>query len=176
MKNCLLILGILICSIASSQSQINRQSVINVTGGFYNHGYFQFEWSIGESTLISHLEDAGRTHAVTNGFLQPYTFYPAVNNTSSQFDISEVRIFPNPATDYVEINITTKQVGRLYMHLYSPTGQKLMAKELYGHGVDIVERLKISHLPQGNYSLQLELVPIEGSVAKKSNYKIIKFK
>ena len=94
---------------AAQAPQDYKQSVINSSGGTSSQGYYQFEWNVGEMALINQMSDANEKIIVTNGFLQPYLLYPSRNNTNEAFDADEVKIFPNPATQYIEINFFTKQ-------------------------------------------------------------------
>jgi hypothetical protein len=155
-------------------SQLNRQSVINTSGGTFQQGYFQFEWNVGEAALVDHMQDDQGKISVSNGFLQPYLLFPGNKYPSGNFDPMEVRIFPNPATEYVELNISTPQVGQLVIYFYTATGQRIFSRQLAANGVDLIERIDVTSLPQGNYFLHLELLAAKGSLPKKSIYKIVK--
>jgi hypothetical protein len=172
MKNTTTCVLLLISYIACSQS--NKQAVINASGGFFQQGYYQFEWNVGEMSLVNQMNDATNKLAVTHGFIQPYILYPARDNNQRPFDADEVRIFPNPSTSYVEINMSTKQKGKLVIYFYDVLGKKIYTKELTGNGVDLIERIPLTGLPQGVYILHIELVPDPGSVSKKSDFKIVK--
>ncbi len=172
MRNVTTFALLLLSYIACSQN--NRQAVINATGGSSQHGYYQFEWSVGEMALVNQMNDASNKLTVTNGFIQPYILFPARDNNNQPFDADEIRIFPNPATSYVEINFFTKQKGKLVIYFYDALGKKVFAKELTSNGVDLIERVPVTGLAQGMYMLQIELVPDPGSVSKKSAYKIVK--
>ena len=90
-------------------SQSISSSVVNAGGGSSKNGYYQFEWSIGEMSLINEMQSGSNNLIVTNGFLQPYILYPSTYYSASNFMLDEVRIFPNPASRYVEINFFTKE-------------------------------------------------------------------
>ena len=165
---------LLVCSYA--WPQLNRQSVINTSGGTFQQGYFQFEWNVGESALVDYMHDDQGRMSVSNGFLQPYVLFPGNHYPSGNFDPMEVRIFPNPAIDYVELNISTRQSGQLIIYFYTATGQRVLSREMTANGVDIIERIDVTSLPHGNYFLYLELLATKGSLAKKSIYKIVKIK
>src|SRR5687768_2397473 len=102
MKNATtIIVGILISAICYAQSI--SSSVINASGGTSKNGYYQFEWSIGEMALVNQMQ-SGDQLIVSNGFLQPYILFPGTVYGTGQFAAGEIRIFPNPASRYVEIN------------------------------------------------------------------------
>ena len=174
MKNRVTTITVLLFFSCCAHTQDNRHSVINSSGGSSHQGYYQFEWSVGELALINQMTDVGKTLLVTNGFIQPYILYPGRNNSSRDFDADEIRIFPNPATEYVEINFFTKQKGKITVHFYDASGKRVFTRELTSNGVDLVERIPVTKLPQGIYVLNIVLYPTEGSVSKQSAYKIIK--
>jgi hypothetical protein len=157
-----------------SYSQSNAPSVVNSAGGSSQSGYYQFEWSIGEMALIGQMNNSTGTLIITNGFIQPYILRPGAGNTGNAFEAGEIRIFPNPASSYVEINFFTSQKGRVTLDFFDMTGKKVYTGMLLSSGVDLVERISMTHLPGGIYALYIQLEPDAGSVSKKGVYKIIK--
>ena len=177
MKNRLTTTALLLCISLYAFTQStpdNKQSVINAAGGSSLNGYHQFEWSVGEMALINQMSDGTNKLIVTNGFIQPYLLYPGRDNNTNGFDAEEIRIFPNPATQYIEINFFTKQKGKLTVHFYDATGKKVFTKELTSNGVDLIDRIPVNALAQGVYVLHVELTGAPGSVSKKSSYKFVK--
>ena len=102
MKNKITVIIVFFISI-SCYSQSITPAVINVSGGSLQKGYYQFEWSVGEMSLVNEMESRPNLFILTNGFLQPYILNPAVNNSSNQFGADEIKVFPTPASTYVEI-------------------------------------------------------------------------
>lgn len=160
----------------SSNAQSVAPSVINSSGGSFQSGYYQFEWSVGELALINEMSSAGNTHFITNGFLQSFTQYPEKNNTSNIFHNDEIKIFPNPASSYVEINFFTKQQGRITLSFYDGAGKKVysVTDQYYGNG--LIKRIPVSQLPNEVYMLHIELSANAGFISKKGIYKVIKIK
>jgi len=173
MKN-LLPLLLLICCAATSHGQQNIQSTINISGGSYQKGYYQFEWNVGETALVDQMEEYGGKFVITNGLLQPYIIYPATISTQPWFEMHEIRIFPNPSTEYIEINLSTKHSGKLVLQLFSASGQIVYNKVFDVYGVDKIERIPVASFSQGIYTLHVELKASEGSISKRSVYKIVK--
>ena len=175
MKNCLaFFLIVLLHQYACAQA--TRQSVLNTGGGSAQMGYYHLEWSIGEAPLINQLDATNENLSFTNGFLQPFLLFPGNNPTGEQFHLSEIRLFPNPARSYVEVNLFTRQKGKLFIHVYNPLGQRLISRELFCYCIDILERISVQHLAQGLYTLQIELIADPGNESKKSSYKILRLK
>ena len=155
-------------------SQSITPSVINVSGGSSQKGYYQFEWSVGEMSLINEMASRPNLLVITNGFLQPYILNPGTNNTNNQFGVDEIKVFPNPASSYVEINLFTKQQGRLKINFYDAVGQKVYSIESNVYGIDLIQKIPLNRLTAGTYLLRLELDADPGFTSKKGVYKITK--
>jgi hypothetical protein len=146
--------------------------VLNVTGGSRSFGYTNIDWSVGEMPLVNTYTN--QVVVITNGFLQPFTEKPGEINNNNIFTPDEIRVFPNPATSYVEINFLTQQKGNMSFKLYNGTGQLVFQKTYYHHGLGHIERIDMLRLTASEYFLQVVLDPETGSVGKKGGYKIIK--
>lgn len=150
--------------------------VINTTGGTYFFGYTTVDWNVGEMVLVNTLQSGNLQVLVTNGFLQPFADKPADINNNTVFGPEEIKVFPNPATTYVEIDFLTKQKGRVGFHLYDGLGQLVYKKEFYSFGYGHIERIDMQRFAASEFYLYIVLVAEAGSVDKKGSYKIIKFR
>ena len=157
-----------------SLSQSIAPSVVNAAGGYSGNGYYYMEWSIGEMAMVNQLATPDNKLIVTNGFIQPYLLKPANWFPYSFFSNDEIKIFPNPASKYIEINFFTKEKGKLTLHLFDASGKESYAGEIISSGVDLIKRIPVSHLSSGVYMLHIELEPYSGYTAKKGAYKIVK--
>ena len=157
-------------------SQSVTPSVINTSGGSFQSGYYQLEWSIGELALIGEMTSSSNSLLITNGFIQPFIQYPATNNTNNIFGNDEIKIFPNPASSYVEINLFTKQKGRITLSFYDAAGRKILVANDSYYGVGLIKRIPVSQLPNEVYLLHVDLDAEPGYSSKKGVYKIIKIK
>jgi hypothetical protein len=155
-------------------SQSITPAVINNSGGSSQQGYYQFEWSVGEMSLVNEMESRPNLFVVTNGFLQPYLLNPADNNPNKKFGSDEIKIFPSPASSYVEIDLFTRQQGRLRIGFYNEIGQKVYSTELQTFGVDLIEKIPVNRWSAGTYVLHIELEADPSFVSKKGVYKIVK--
>jgi hypothetical protein len=169
-------LTILFFSLFHCSAQSIAPSVINTGGGSFQSGYYQFEWSIGELALIGEMSSANNSFVITNGFIQPFIQYPVRDNNNNIFGTDEIKVFPNPASSYVEINFLTKQKGRITLSFYDGSGKKIYAATDWYYGVGMIKRIPVTKLPNEVYMLHVDLDPDPGSVAKKGVYKIIKIK
>lgn len=157
-------------------SQTVAPSVVNAGGGVFKSGYYQFEWSIGELALVGDMTSSNNSLVVTNGFIQSLVQFPFRDNTLNYFDEDEIKVFPNPATSYVEINFLTHQRGRITMSFYDAAGKKIYGASDPYYGTGLIKRIPVDKLPNEVYMLHVELEPYAGYSAKKGAYKIIKIK
>jgi len=154
-------------------SQSVTPAVTNVAGGNAQRGYYQFEWSVGEMSLTNEMSSSTNL-LVTNGFLQPYLLNPSSNNPNNQFGTDEIKLFPNPASSYVEVDFFTKQQGQLKISFFDAVGRKVYSTESRIYGVDLIKNIPVNHLAAGSYLLQIELTADPGYLSKRGVYKIIK--
>lgn len=169
-------LSIVIFFFFYGNSQIVAPSVVNTNGGTFQAGYYQFEWSIGELALVGEMNSSSNSLVITNGFIQSLIQYPTRTNHLNFFDDDEIKIFPNPASSYVEVNLLTRQRGRVTMSFYDAAGKKIYATSDAYYGVGLIKRIPVDRLPNEVYMLQIDLNPYPGYTAKKGAYKIIKIK
>jgi hypothetical protein len=155
-------------------SQSNTPSVINSSGGSSQSGYYQFEWSIGEMALIGQMNSSDKALIVTNGLIQPYILYPGRVNTNNNFSSDEIKVFPNPASDYVEINFFTKQKGRITLNFYDISGKIVYTGGVQSDGVGLIYKIPVNHLPANVYMLYVILDADNGYTSKQGTYKITK--
>ena len=160
---------------AASAQSVDPQ-VINTTGGSYSFGYAIVDWNVGEMALVNTMQSANLMVTVTNGFLQPFTDKPADINNNNTFGPEEIKVFPNPASTFVEIDFLTKQQGRISFKLYDATGKTVYQKEFYSYGFGRIERIDMQRWASAEYYLHIVLEPEAGFTGKKGAYKIIKLK
>jgi hypothetical protein len=172
MKVNTIIFTLLLISTTGFCQSINT-SVFNSTGGWAKRGYYQFEWSVGELALVDEMQ-SGSTLIVTNGFLQPYILTPGTNNTGDIFAIDEIKVFPNPAIRYVEVDFFTKQKGHVTFTMYDGVGQKVYTDEFTCYGVDLIRRIPLQRFTQGSYVLNIVMTGDLGVQVKQGAYKIVK--
>ena len=174
MRNCLLTACFIIYLSTTTFAQPEIPGVINTTAKSYSQGYYVLDWSVGEMSVINTMFAQEQGITLTNGFLQPFLFYSTNNHSSSLFDESEIRIFPNPTYNSTEVDFLSKQAGIVSLALYDANAKLIQSKKIFLSGFGMMERLDLSHLAAGTYFLKLHLVPVFGSSFKKGMYKIVK--
>jgi len=125
-------------------------------------------------SLVNEMKSGPDVLVITNGFLQPYLLNPGTNNTNDQFGADEIKVFPTPASSYVEVDLFTHQQGQLRISFFNGLGQKIYSTELRSYGVDLIQKIPVDHLPAGTYVLYVQLDAKFGFASKTGAYKIIK--
>jgi hypothetical protein len=159
---------------SSLSGQTITPDVINSTGGSHSKGYYVIDWSVGELALVNTMQ--GSIYIVSNGFLQPFTHDPAINNTNQFFGGDEIRILPNPTRNVLEVDFRTKHQGRVSMLLFDATGHNLYTREFISYGYGYIQKIDMTAYNHGTYFLQINLNPITGYTRKTGTYKIVKLR
>ncbi len=167
----LLVFLFLLCGFAGN-AQFIYPSTINVTGQFGTSKDFQVEISIGESTSITTLSNS--SVVLTSGVLQSSVASQPVANAAAPLS-DEIKLYPNPARDYVGISFLSKNVGRVEYQLYNQAGKLVLAQQFFYFGTTSTQRLNVQGLTTGNYFLAIQQYSaITNEIIKKGSFTIIK--
>ena len=82
-----------------------------------------------------------------------YSSVAVINNNETQF--VDWRIFPNPATDFIQVEKTGQQNEPLSIHISNAAGQTLLAKEYKENQPQIIS-LDVRNLTKGIYFLRIK--------------------
>lgn len=156
-------------------NQANSQlaSTFNSTGNSFSNGYLNIEWSVGELALIHSMQSSGGEAMITNGLLQPKILLTS-GNTNFNFSNDEIRIFPNPTPDKVEINFLTNQQGVMKVDVIDVSGKIVLSRKVINYGIGNIEVFDLRSFAPATYFFRIDLIPAYGSVPKKGFYKIVK--
>ncbi|WEK34016.1 MAG: hypothetical protein P0Y53_16130 [Candidatus Pseudobacter hemicellulosilyticus] len=156
--------------------------VFNASGGSYGNvnGYFQFEWSIGELTIVDPFANADSTLTVMNGVLQPCTDKLGRTPQMLIFSPMDYKLFPNPTKGRFELDFFVRETGRMELQLTDLSG-KVLEKRTYEYkGCCRIEHFDITTHPDGMYFVIATLYP-DGKrpgdnqqVVRHSGFKVFK--
>ena len=164
---------LLFCQIITAQSV--SPGTVNVTGESAVSGNYRFEWSVGEATAITTMGTSNLV--VTSGFLQYEVENQPLPNEILPWQPGEIKVYPNPVRDILEINILHSLTGKIQMELYLIDGRKILDKQFDYKGMGAIEQWNLSGLVAGRYILHIQQVsPVTGKAAKKGAFKILKIK
>jgi hypothetical protein len=173
-KNLLCIVFLLTCVKLFSQAPTVELKTINVCGGYNDNpsSYYRFEWSIGDAASIQTFTTSSLI--VTTGVLEPSTQTPAGANTASVWASDEIKILPNPVATELEIDILSKQRGKINLVMYDGNGKAVEQRQFTYNGLGRIEKIVMARFAAAQYFLKITLEPDPGSVAKKGGFKIVK--
>jgi hypothetical protein len=112
---------------------------------------------------------------ITSGVLQSFAASQPVPNTVSTWLPDEIKIYPNPTRDIIEINILHKTAGKIKLEFLDNMGKKVMEKQFEYYGTGSSEKFDLSKLAAGQYFLNIQqLNPVNRRAVKKGAFKILK--
>lgn len=144
---------------------------LNAAGAGGLAGSVETDWSAAEMTLVN-TTPASSTVIVTQGVLQPAHIGTAV--AQQQLTAEEVQVFPNPASDELNIRCTFQTSGKLSYTLSDMSGKTIQLQTAtYAAGTQ-TKQLSLQQLTAGSYLLYVQYASENGQ--KDAVYKIQKIK
>ena len=154
------ILMVLILTIPTLR--VGGQSVLAAAGGVDSKQNMTLEWTLGE-TFVESLTTPEKWY--TEGFHQPKLSARPVSTSAGGYDI---KIFPNPTQELLNVFIKTPEVEDLKLTLVDVTGKTIYTQKVPSGTSEI--QLRVKHLPEGMY--MLSVVSTKGF--RINSFKVIK--
>jgi hypothetical protein len=79
-----------------------------------------------------------------------------ISGTSEELALSQLNIFPNPATDVFYVKVSNSFHGPVKLQLFDLTGRLLQKQELQKNETQLETNFKVSTLPTGLYLLRIQ--------------------
>ena len=128
----------------SFYSQNLDHFVIGTDGGYAGNNQFSLSYTIGE--IVTELgSDSVNNIDLTQGFQQAYISIVSTENHIAEIDIS---VFPNPAVNYLNVNISDLSKVKTYA-MYDMSGKLLLQQEIISNQFEV----SFSNFSSGNYLL-----------------------
>ena len=146
---------------STADAQITKYTqTVNAAGGTKDISGNNYEWSVGEMTLVSTFSNPNII--VTQGVLQKYDGGVGISDLSKKLE--GVNVYPNPTNSLVYIQYTLPENGKLQYELTDLTG-----KSIIKHAMDAVkgtEKTSVNLAPyaNGSYMLHLNFTASSGEV------------
>ncbi len=174
MKKIYPVFCLLIANAISVNGQTENLQVINSTGGTSENEGYSIEWSVGEISSVNQMNSEDSTYLFTNGFVQPMQL--SDKNLGTNVSSDNIRIFPNPATDILEIDFLQSISGKILIQLSNNAGQVIYTDEVMVHGFGFIKKINMKSFIKGNYSLRIQKIILGSEVnnPQPSFYKIVK--
>ena len=91
--------------------------------------------------------------------------YPSVGlNEEVVNPMNEVKVYPNPVTDVLNINVNASQASEMNISVYNITGQKVMEKNVNIHGGINTPSINTSNLTSGIYFVTVKANGFENTL------------
>ena len=146
----------------SVAGQSVKQEVISSAGGFNVNDGISLSWTLGE-TIIPTFKSADNSLILTHGFQQQLVITAIEENLDA---ILKVTVYPNPASEVVNIQFDIQLEGDMKLILLDSQGRQVLT-DLAESGL-FDKQINLQGLPAGIYYLKL-------TKGKLTNvYKIVK--
>ncbi len=165
-KQMLLILSIILCWGMLHSQTIAPQSINNAgTKMTQNNGSLSF--TVGELVVLTQTDSAG--NSLGGGFTNAATSSTTVVSvTEPGIELINVKVYPNPTSDLVFVDIIETQIDWLYIEIYDLQG-KLISSDKYA-GISSRIGINTASFTKGTYLLNLK----DKNDNLLGNYKLIK--
>ena len=135
----------------SVSAQQKKQEVISSAGGFYNNiavgSIYSISWTLGE-TLTTTFSAPGII--LTPGFHNTYIITTVEENIRNTIKIT---VYPNPASDILNIEFDTPVDGEISLYLLDPQGKLVKTDKIEPDVKN--KQINMQNLPSGIYYLRL---------------------
>jgi len=170
MKRAILLIPLVSAVSFGLHAQTMTPGTLNATGGTNIIGANEFDWSIGEMTLVSTFTSSGVI--VTQGVLQPSDATEGVPDNSALKD--KLKVFPNPASTEVNIQYAALTQGTLAYRLLDMNGKVLGKQTMQVTQGANAGQVDVKDLACATYLL--EVTVNAGESTEHTSYKIQKIK
>lgn len=166
-------------------SQSITPYINNSIGGSFKVDYknFYVDWNVGEMTLVNTMTSSGYygLYVLTNGLLQPEDKFSKDGDHGDDgedkninFTTGDIKVFPNPAVNYVEVDFFINETGKVRLSLFNTMGEQVYTKEIFISGKGRTERIPMGGYTQGAYMLYIQMDTTAGNTKKQGVFKIVK--
>ena len=107
-----------------------NQEVVSSAGGHDSNGNVQVSWTVGEPVTET---ASNGNNIITQGFHQTNLTITRIDEKSVDLNNLNINIYPNPAVDYVNMDIKGDNLPELYYKLTDENGKVLLSDKSLGH-------------------------------------------
>jgi hypothetical protein len=155
-------------TLAFSLSTVSAQESVNATGGNASGSGGSVSYSVGQFLYTTH---TGSNGTVAQGVQQPYEISVLTGLEEAKGINLTVSAFPNPATDYLILEVKDFELSALHFQLFDMNGKLLQNEKIAANQTHIV----MSDLMPATYFVKV-LVKTQGIANQQEvkTFKIIK--
>jgi hypothetical protein len=141
---------------------IQAQESVNATGGNASGSGGTVNYSVGQ---VVYQTNSGTSGSIAEGVQQPCEIYVVTAIEDAKNISLSVLAYPNPATDYLTLEVRDVELSNLHFQLFNINGKLLQTGMVTGNPTYIV----MSSLAQGTY-----LVKVIQGYKEVKTFKVIK--
>lgn len=134
-------------------------NVISSGGNYHQNASGSLQWTIGEPIIETFSRPQG---ILTQGFQQSnYTislfdsthivFFPKFNENQIIIPNFTVTVYPNPASDFINIGINSTEASNTKIELLDFSGKLILKENI----IELQHQIDLSSIPQGIYFLRV---------------------
>ncbi len=127
--------------------RLNAQSGFVVSGGDAYNTSGMVSYSVGQ---VNYTHNAGEDGSITAGLQQAYHI-EVINGAQIQNIELDIKVFPNPASEYAYIKVFDADIENMSYHLYDLYGKILKQGSLTGD----LKTISVHSLKNGSYILEI---------------------
>jgi hypothetical protein len=138
---------------------INYTDVVVIPGPFSSDTRFRFRCDAGgdgDYVFIDRVTISGCNIDAANvvGAATPMTSR-TIASTIQKPDLAIAKLYPNPAHDYVNIDMESRIEGQVTINIYTTTGQMVYSVEEYAYEGKNQFTVNLDKLPNGTYMVEI---------------------
>lgn len=137
-----------IASFILSMSNCFAQESVNSSGGVLSGTNGSISYSVGQ---IVYTTNTGTNGSVAQGVQQPYEISEILSSIDFSELIKDLKVFPNPSTDVLTLNMTNLSDLKLDYEIVDMSGKVLKAERNIGNETNII----VSGFPASIYFLRI---------------------
>lgn len=156
-KSILLFIVVIISNFAFSQGIV--QQVYGSAGNYYSNGTYSLSSTIGETVTATF---SSTNNFLTQGFQQPNYTITMIEDFDNNANII---VYPNPADDFVNIDMGSTNLDKYHFELFDVTGKLLVKGNINN---------KITTLDLGSYASNVYFIRLSLDNKLIKNFKVQK--
>lgn len=162
--NNFILISFLILANGSLFCQSTKPEIISTSGDYFKTTDVSLSWTLGESVSETF---SSSNLILTQGFQQSHYLITSIDDIAS--DAFKIKVFPNPATDLINIEITSlTDSNAYYIKLLDLEGRELFSTKMNADK----DHINMSLYPTGIYILNVS----DNNMRPLQNFKIQKIK
>jgi hypothetical protein len=153
-----ILLAMFACISVNAQVNIENQAISNA-GEFYTGSWGSLQVNIAGEPVIETI--SGGNAIITQGFEQPK--FKGVGIISLPVNAPEINLYPNPATNQVNIAFNLTHAGKLSFRMFDMAGRELAGFAKQTQVGQQTEAINLDAISQGLYMLNIVFEAVDNT-------------